>query len=405
MYKKCLICVNCGRCPMGKQQSAQMQSISKSIFRPPVLKEPLPGKHRLVTVDIGTTTIAMQLLDRMGNCVDNYACVNPQTIYGADVLSRITAAKEPGKAKHMKALVRSSLRKGVERFRALLEPEEDAVLVVAANTTMVYLLMGWDTKELGEAPFRASYLKPFVTYLEECEFPCYVFGGLSAFVGGDIAAGIEAVQMEECDEMTLLIDLGTNGEMVLGNKKRRIACATAAGPAFEGGANRGIWGADMIALTAVLRREGLVDEDGQMVEEYFEKGVRIGDVCITGRQIRELQCAKAAIAAGIHILAEKYPIAYEEIDRVILAGGFGYFLNPQAACEIGLLPRRLMEKTVSGGNTALAGAALVGYELLSGQFTEEEWEEKNWKSTEIVNLALEDDFHAVYVDSMKLIKV
>ena len=205
------------------------------------------------------------------------------------------------------------------------------------------------------------------------------------------------------EEITLLVDLGTNGELLLGNCRRRIACATAAGPAFEGGVNRGIWGADMVRFLAALRKEDILDETGLLAEPYFEKGVRIGNVCVTKEAVRSIQLAKAAVAAGIEILLDKYGISYDAVDRVVLAGGFGYYLNPEDSAEIGLLPRALADKAVSGGNTALSGALYSGRELLLSDWgSVKEKLEKYRCGTEVVNLAGESKFNELYIQRMEL---
>ena len=229
---RCLICTGCGRCP-GVIRG--MQVVTEKLELPPLTLQNPDGK-RLMTVDIGTTTIAMQLYDMTGKVVDSFPSVNPQVSYGADVLSRIEAAKDPGKAADMQKKVRDLMEKGVQRFSKKLQPQETLQMVVAANTTMTYLLMGWNPEELGKAPFTVSHSGAVET--EIAGVACHIIPGLSAFVGGDITAGILASGMLEQEASTLLIDLGTNGEMALGNRHRLHACATAAGPAFEGGANR-----------------------------------------------------------------------------------------------------------------------------------------------------------------------
>lgn len=354
----------------------------------------------LVVADVGTTTIAMLLYGRDGSVADRHVSVNPQTVYGADVLSRIRAAEDAGVREEMRGQVEGVLSRGLEKFRGKSAGGGALRMVLAANTTMTYLLMGWDVGELGHAPFAASRLGACET--EISGVPCFIFPGLSAFVGGDIMAGIHACRMARREEITLLVDLGTNGEMVLGNRRRRIACATAAGPAFEGGANKGVWGADMVSLTAALLRENIMDETGLLVPEYFEKGIRIGNVHVTQEAVRGIQLAKAAIEAGIGILLDKYGITAREVDRVLLAGGFGYYLNPQEAAEIGLLPAALAGKTVAVGNTALRGGLLAGRELLAGGLPAglAARLEKDAADTEIVNLALEAEFGHRYIRAM-----
>ncbi len=392
---RCHICTGCGRC-VGKKKD--MHVLLEQIQGE---REPLPTEkgERLVTVDIGTTTIAMQLYHNDGTVQDVFATVNPQTVYGADVLSRIQAAENEVTAKGLKTLVLEVLHQGIERFQEKIEKNEALRMVIAANTTMVYLLMGWNTAELGKAPFEASHLQPIETMIEGV--PCYIFEGLSAFVGGDIVAGIVACRIKECENITLLIDLGTNGEMVLGNKNKILVCSTAAGPAFEGGVNRGIWGADMISLLAKLKQKGILDETGLLADPYFEQGIRIGDVHITQQSVRAVQLAKGAILAGIKILVREYGISMEQIDKVVLSGGFGYYLNPQAAAYIGLLPKELATKCISGGNTALAGALQMGRRLL--HFDDEKAKsvfQENRGQIQIINLAEADGFQELYFDSM-----
>ena len=424
---RCRICTGCGLCPGVIPDRLQTEVISPETGAEPhgqsgdprkggaaganklhvlaedaLLGQKLPlkgGGRRLVAADIGTTTIAMLLYHEDGSVADRYVAVNPQTMYGADVLSRIRAAENPEWAGEMRRQAQEVLEKGVRRFAAGLSAGEGLYMVLAANTTMTYLLMGWNVRELGQAPFAASRLSAVAG--EAAGIPCFVFPGLSAFVGGDIAAGIHACRMAEGEEIVLLVDLGTNGEMVLGNRRRRIACATAAGPAFEGGVNAGIWGADMVSLLARLLEEGVLDATGLLAPEYFDGGIRIGNVTVTQRAVRSIQLAKAAIAAGIEILLEKYGIRAEQVDRVVLAGGFGYYLKPDAAARIGLLPAGLAGKAVTGGNTVLSGALRAGRQLFSlGEERLAGTLEEINAGTEVINLAMEAGFEGRYIENM-----
>lgn len=396
--KKCQICTGCGCC---RKVENRVHIITEKLIAEDT--KPILSEHgeRLVTVDIGTTTIAMQLHGTDGMVEDQFAVVNPQTVYGADVLSRIQASEKQENAEQLKQMVRSVLRDGIMRFQNRISERESLYMVIAANTTMVYLLMGWNTNELGRAPFTATHLESIRTELEGV--PCYICPGLSSFVGGDIAAGILACKMTEQKEITLLIDLGTNGEMVLGNADKIIACSTAAGPAFEGGVNRGVWGADMVSLLATLRRKNILDETGLLADPYFDTGVHIGNVCVTQQAVRAIQLAKGAILAGIRILLREYGIQEEQIDRVVLAGGFGYYLNPQDAAKIGLLPKELVSKTVSGGNTALAGALRLGRHLLAGEdIVHYEIGRNENGQIMVINLADMSGFEKLYIESMGL---
>ncbi len=472
---RCQVCTGCGRCSPEKKDITVVadggltgfwqEKIGKEIEKQRAAAGAASSrKHQadgesawdwLAAVDIGTTTIAMVLFDREGQERDRFVSVNPQVEYGADVISRIEKARDPIKAAWMQESVKTVLEEGIAGFcetRRSAEqkkfPNEERLssagrraergkfsdgeeltfvgrssgregsseagkgglrVVIAANTTMMYLLAGWDTKELGQAPFQASHLG--ISRIHIAGQEAVLLPGLSAFIGADILAGIYACGMAEREEITLLIDLGTNGEIVLGNRDRMIACATAAGPAFEGGATRGIWGADMVSLAARLLQDGILDETGLLSEPYFENGIRIGDVKITEQQIRQFQTAKAAIAAGIKTLAELYGLKeLSRIGRVVLAGGFGYYLKAEDAAQVGLLPKALASKVVSAGNTALAGVLRFGYRDVfrkegKPSFLGEE-EDSELKETaervEIVNLAKEPRFSEYYLGAMYL---
>ncbi len=399
--KRCQICIGCGRCYGEGQDGLKgirfvMHNSLSDGFSDEICA--YDGERRLVTVDIGTTTIAMQLYERDGAVADCFAVVNPQVEYGADVLSRIAAATDSAVAQKLQLQVRNVLQQGFQQFQKSLAAGESMLTVIAANTTMSYFLMGYDTAELGRAPFVASHLE--MADFELAGVRCVVVPGLSAFVGGDIVAGMFACDMWRRDEVTLLIDLGTNGELVLGNREKMIACATAAGPAFEGGVNRGIWGADMVRLLAKLLQDGIMDETGLLSDAYFDKGVRIGDVCVTQGSIRAVQLAKGAIRAGIEILLQEYGINHQEIHRVVLAGGFGYYLLPEAAAAIGLLPHELAGKAVAGGNTALSGVLQLGSCLLQGQ---EDSMQIARERVQILNLATVPEFEQLYLEYMNFV--
>ena len=353
-----------------------------------VMQKEQQGEY-LVAVDIGTTTIAMQLLNiKTGELLQTYTCQNPQKKYGADVLSRIQAAEDGVAKAWMKHAVREVLQQGVTEFQKRL-PQKGRItgMAVAANTTMLHLLMGYDVSKLGHYPFLPQTLESVKTKIFGID--TVLLPGISAFVGADIQADIYALSMHQRKEITLLLDLGTNGEMVLGNRDKLVATATAAGPAFEGGVN--YYGADLMALTARLLQEGLLDSTGLLDEPYFEEGIEIGGVHITQQDIRKLQLAKAAIAAGIQILCRKYGLQdFSEIDRVFLAGGMGYYLDVSAAAAIGLIPMELKDKTKAVGNAALRGAFLYGKEQPAPCMVTE------------FNLAEEPEFDKLYVDAMML---
>lgn len=402
---RCQVCTGCGRCAPGGNLGKEMQVVTASFQLP----EQAAWRRRIgdgkenaernegretATADLGTSTIAMEWYDGEGIKRGEYVCANPQRVFGTDVISRIQTTENPMLRRQMQQLARQVLAQGLSHFRQQGgRPEK---LVIAGNTTMIYLLMGHDPAPLGAAPFTAEYLAEETLMVGDTE--AVTLPGLSAFVGGDIAAGIVACGMDRTEEITLLVDLGTNGELALGCKDRIICCSTAAGPAFEGGGD--IWGADMVSLTARLLKLGLVDRTGLLAEPYFEQGITISDMRITQGQIRQFQMAKAAICAGIHILADAYGLAGpEQIQRVYLAGGFGYFLDVEAATALGLLPMELSGRVTAAGNTALAGAWLYAMDPeVSGRMTDLQ------HMAQVINLARQEDFAAKYIGQMNLCK-
>lgn len=393
-------------------------------------------------IDIGTTTLVFQLLDKTAQKVlHTVSMLNRQRSFGADVISRIQASNA-GKREELAQAIRADLKSGMENLwkESGVDGTKISRIAIGANTTMVYLLLGYDCSALGSYPFQAINLSMQRTTWQElvgenagCTAETIILPGISAFVGGDIVAGLYACGFERREKLALLIDLGTNGEMVLGNRERLLVTSTAAGPAFEGGnlscgtgsvagavcgaewkENRmqvktlwdapvvGICGTGVVELVAELLHAGLVDETGLLVEEYFETGFSVANMedgrklVFTQDDIRELQLAKAAIRAGIEVLLSRYGVRAEQVETVYLAGGFGYGLNTDKAIAIGLLPEAFREKVQAVGNSCIAGL---------GRFLRENAENtvKNLvESAAEINLALDEEFHKRYIDAMFL---
>lgn len=393
-------------------------------------------KRYVVAVDLGTTTIAMQLCNLTdGKVVDTYCEMNPQRSYGADVLSRIHASCE-GHRDALKQMVWDVLGRGISKFAGKLNPQctpEQVIdnkiacdierincMCIAGNTTMEHLLLGYDVSSLGVSPFT-----PVEIGLQEIrhpawKFPIYIVPGISTFVGGDVVAGLYMLGMpgteqrgtksedtrkmkEDSHPVEILIDLGTNGEMAITDGSRMIVTATAAGPAFEGGAGAQIIGTDMIAVTADLLEKGILDETGLLADPYFDTGVIIngeqGSFTIENKDIRNLQLAKAAVRAGVEILWRA--LGTPTVDRVYLAGGFGYYLDVEAAFRIGLLPENFRGKVQAVGNTSLAGACRLARDLCNGTCNKKSLEGV-LRAAESMNLAKQDDFEKLYIRHMNL---
>ena len=396
-----------------------------------------------ICIDIGTTTLAALLvnLETEADC-QTAVSVNHQRAYGSDVLSRISASNG-GKKWEMQRCIRQDLQKLI---RELLQKEkitEQQIqrIVIAGNTTMCHLLRGFSCETLGVAPFLPvdlSWMEGSAADflgMKELDTKVVILPGISAFVGADIMAGIAKMNMHRSEGYHLLLDIGTNGEMVLGNCRHMYVTSTSAGPAFEGGniscgmasipgvishvfmeetgkagfqvigetdgENKkqqaiGICGTGMIDLVYELREHQMIDEHGTYSDLYFDTGYELAEkVKFTQNDIRELQMAKAAIRAGVDILVKKAGITFDEVDDCYLAGGFGTKIDIKKAAGIGLIPKELEMKTIPAGNTVLAGTK----EVLLGKISKEELE-KIQTMADVINLAEENDFEELYLSYM-----
>ncbi len=372
-----------------------------------------------VIVDIGTTTIAMQMIEvESGHVLDTFTCLNPQKAYGMDVISRIRAGMD-GKGEILQELVRNALAEGIREMKENVEDGGTCNLegiFLSANTVMGHLFMGYSVETLGKSPFMPMNIKR--DGLDWMGVPTVLVPGISAFVGGDIVSGLYACGLCGCQEngKWLFLDLGTNAEMVMGSGNRVAATAAAAGPAFEGRGKEGMTGTERIAAIASLLEQGIVDETGLMAEAYFETGIEVTmerkasgiQARIFQEDIRDIQMAKAAVRAGIHFLMKHLAIeGYEEIERVYIAGGFGFYLNKKAAARIGLIPSEWQEKAMAAGNTSLAGVRLLEREKAKQDEERKlsEWDiwnrlEEFAGKTETFQLAEEPEFDKVYVGYM-----
>lgn len=412
------------------KKSSAISGIETNVIEKLDIEEKKRSRY-IIAVDLGTTTIAMQLRDAAtGAVADTYCEMNPQRRFGTDVLARIQASVE-GHGETLRGLVCGVISRGCRQFAKY---GEIVCMCIAGNTTMEHLLLGYDVEGLGRSPFMPKetglqILSPeglfsgssgalgeeqSCSLWENADFPIYIAPCFSAFVGGDIVAGLymlgllgpETAGEEEKPvagrQTVLFVDLGTNGEMAITDGRRMIVTATAAGPAFEGDGT--MIGTDRIALTARLLRRGILDDTGLLAEPYFTEGMQIENgkksVCYFKQEdIRALQMAKAAVRAGVEILWEM--MGRPEIGRVCLAGGFGYYLDVEAAVAIGLLPAYMRGRVQAVGNTSLAGAYELGRDLSFGRTDACRLEERT-AFAESVNLAETEQFEGLYLKYMSL---
>ncbi|ABB15463.1 ASKHA domain-containing protein [Carboxydothermus hydrogenoformans] len=370
-----------------------------------------------LAIDIGTTTVVVQLVDLVsGKVLGTKGNYNKQAAFGDDVISRIIYVDEnPDGAEKLRKAVLSTINELIFQLckEHGVEKKEIMAAVVAGNTTMTHLFLEIDPRYIRLEPYTpaALFIPPVPATEAKIEMNpkgfVYIMPNVASYVGGDITSGVLYTGLANSDEITLFIDIGTNGEMVLGNKDWLVTCACSAGPAFEGSGIKhgmramqgaiervsiseaglkvkyqtvggippvGICGSGLIDLLANLKRAGIIDRSGKIDRTVNKERIREGedglefvlawanesgnnkDIVITEADIQNLIRAKAAIFAGVRTMLAMVDLPLEAIDRVIIAGGFGKYLNIKDAITIGLLPDIDINKFSYVGNSSLKGA-------------------------------------------------
>jgi len=360
-------------------------------------------------IDIGTTGISAYLIDlESGEILKKLSSLNPQTEYGGDVISRITWCMTHQEGTDLlQKLISDELNRlmgklTVGRFSA----EQIYNVVVAGNTTMLHLLAGINPSSMAVAPYRPVLLNSATFRASEIGISINEGGrvtllpGVSAYVGADIIAGISATEFNKNKKNSIFIDIGTNGEIAAISGGKMVCTSTAAGPALEGmniscgcraekGAIEsfdidenynvtyatiegtepvGICGSGLIDVAGSLVKRGVVSNTGsfnknmdqRVMDRFREKKFYITDkIYISQKDIRQIQLAKGAIAAGIRMLLEKIHITVEDLEEVIIAGAFGYHIDEENILNIGLIPKGFNGEISFAGNTSIEGARLA----------------------------------------------
>jgi uncharacterized 2Fe-2S/4Fe-4S cluster protein (DUF4445 family) len=391
----------------------------------------LAGRDGLgIAVDLGTTTLVAQLVElKTGNVLAVRTALNPQARHGADVMSRIGFAVAEGGAPRLVELIRKQIGSMVvDLLEAARKPAADLVdVVVVGNTVMHHLFCGLDVTPLSHFPFEsptlgAQHLTASALGWRTDTVPVRFLPCIGGFVGSDVLAGVMAKNLHQSDRLAALIDLGTNGEIVVGTRERLICASTAAGPAFEGArifmgmrastgaisevhvkdgalvshvlgnvTPRGICGSGLVDAVAAMLELGLVKPGGRFSDGGNSLSLLL-PVKISQTDIRELQLAKGAIAAGIRLLAGELGTHPEDVERVFLAGAFGNYVNTTSAGRIGLLPFPT-DRIIPSGNTALLGAKIA-------LFTAQETWDALASRIEHISLHENPDFQNTYVENM-----
>lgn len=414
-----------------------------------------PGKRLyLAAFDIGTTSVVGYLLDGAGGkelCVTSR--LNPQSQFGADVIARSDYVLKAGSGDEMSRVIRGALDEmlGELAEKGGIGRTDIWQVAIVGNTCMNHLFLNISPDSLVHAPYNPASRESILLKASEVQLFIHPEGqvlmlpNIAGFVGADTVGCLLASDFDHRDKMSLMIDIGTNGEMVLGNKDRMITCSTAAGPAFEGakiecgmrgalgavdhihmeegrvvystiggGEAVGICGSGLMDVVAMLLNEGFLEDTGRLMDpdelenEYArankDRIIKIGGknafsitekVYISQKDIGEVQQAKAAIAAGVILLCGKMGIPVSGIEDVMIAGAFGNYMKAESACRIGLIPQELAGKIRMIGNAAGEGAKIAvlneaEYDRCDGLI----------RQVEFLELAADPDFNDTYLDEL-----
>ncbi|MHA2045107.1 MAG: ASKHA domain-containing protein [Candidatus Thorarchaeota archaeon] len=407
-----------------------------------------------VAIDLGTTTIVAYLLDRSsGVQLGQEAELNPQVIFGEDVMSRIThVANTIQGEEELSGIVTKTIDDLISRLVAAVGMEERKVtgVSIVGNTAMHHLLLKADVKPLGLAPYEPTIREAVTSSGQKIGFvsvpdsSVYLPPNIAGFVGGDTVGFILSQGLDKIDDIVLGIDIGTNGEIVLSNRGELSCCSAAAGSAFEGatiyhgmrGKNgaieymsisnlddppeiavignevpQGICGSGIVDLTAEMLQCGILSPNGKMQTDskrvfQNDEGFRYlitnnqeseaeRDIVFTQKDIRQVQLAKGAILAGATILLNDSDLEAKDLDSIMLAGAFGSYIRPESAIGIGLVPQIESDKIIQVGNAAGEGAKTL---LLSTQSRNHV--NKIVSQIHYLELANHADFQSVFLDSL-----
>lgn len=397
-----------------------------------------------VAVDIGTTGISAYLVDmESGEVLNKVSALNPQTEFGGDVISRITYCIEEDGVD----LLSKSIRKKINLMINKLVSEGYSIesvysVIIAANTTMLHLFLGVIPDAIAQAPYRP-------VFLDKLDFKAIELGieinekgiltllpSASAYVGADILSGIVAVDFQNRKHSSIFIDIGTNGEIVAISEGKMAAASTAAGPALEGmniscgsraeeGAidsfsidenynityttiggekAKGVCGSGLLDIAASLIKSNVVHFTGRFNKELPEslkdrlkdkKFYITEDIYISQKDIRQIQLAKGAIASGISMLLKEINIGIEDIEEAVIAGAFGYHLNPESISIVGIIPKGFRGKINFVGNSSIEGARIA---LINKEKFKEMSEMK--KRIRVIELSTREDFQDYFINAL-----
>ncbi len=371
-------------------------------------------------LDIGTTTLALALVSLDENrIIKVITCTNPQRVYGADVVTRIDYCRKKS-VEDLQSILVAEINKMVVDFNI----SQKLNLYVAGNTTMLHILFGVDPSSMGAAPYKPIFLESKYKKAENIGIKglseIISLPSISSFVGADLVAGMNYIGMPSKDKYNLLIDLGTNAEVILFSQNSALCTAAAAGPCFEGaniacgmsatdgaiysfsfeddipqiktiakGNVKGICGTGLVDMIAELVKKDIIDGTGYM--ECGEYHIT-NSVFLNQNDVRQFQLAKSAIYSAIISLVKIQNISFEQIENMYISGGFSAEINVENACDVGLLPKELKERCVAINNSSLLGA--VKFACEQNELS------KYLENAKYVDLSANSTFAELFVDNM-----
>ena len=414
---------------------AQHDHIPDLPFSPGKITE-LSDRPMGVAIDIGTTTIVLYLVDLLsGSIIGTRSVMNPQSKFGADVISRINyCAQNPDGLKKLQHEVLNSINTQLNHFIGFSDVTRNDIvkITIAGNTTMLHLLLAVNPLGIALAPYtpvftnKKSLIGSELGMNTHPQAEIILLPSISAYVGADIVAGLASIKPSSSYRNFLFIDIGTNGEIALVTPKKIWCCSTAAGPAFEGACitcgmgafegaisayndngytviadaiPAGICGSGLVDIIAFLLEKKIINTEGYMNEDFVV--VNTGEsstgnnIIITPSDVREVQLAKSAIMSGIQILLKIAGISVQDIDFIYIAGGFGNYIRISSAIKVGIIPKELENKVIPIGNASGTGAVML---LKSVHFEEQITDIIN--RTEYIELSLSEDFPQEFAMNM-----
>ena len=387
-----------------------------------------------IAFDLGTTTIAAYLMNlQTGSEIGSYSVLNTQASYGADVVSRIQQC-EAGFLQELNTIIVKQFNDIINHFQNQAMVDKIEKIVVSANTTMLHILANVNPSSLGKAPFKPQFIERKEFSGAELKInvnKVILLPSISAYIGSDIVSGMLAIDISHKKGNLLFVDMGTNGEIILKTDDAMYGTSTAAGPAFEGakiefgtggipGAiskvslhnqelklttidNKqaiGICGSALVEIISLLIKEAIIDETGLLQSSNnlvkHDKFYLDSNIYISQRDIREFQLAKSAIASGIKTLVGYAGLTLDAIDKIYLAGGFGFYLNKGSAISVGLLPKEFKGKqVVVVGNSSGEGAKMA---LINAKYLRDC--DNIYRQVEVVELANNKVFADYFIENI-----